>query len=169
MLKSKKGYIIIGIVAIVIIFAIIGAMTSNNDAETVEELPTMKASNLNELYDEMCKAVKDTDPNTSARVDAIVEFAKNAHLGGTTSNKEVGNEAAAFIIEIHPNYFTSNETMEKAMLCGYFLEHGYFGQDVSECGRDVAQAVKYVYRGEETPDSDSTKANLEQIARLIKK
>lgn len=170
MLKSKKGIIIIGIVAIIIILAIIGAMTSNNDAETVEELSTVNASNLNELYEEMCKAVKDTEPNSSARVDAIASFAKNAATyGKTAGNKDIGNEAASLIINNYPNYFESVELMEKLMLCGFYLENSYFGKDVSDCGEDVAQAVKYVYRGIETPDSDSTKANLQQIAELIKK
>lgn len=170
MLKSKKGYIIIGIVAIIIVFAIIGAMTSNNDAETVEELSTINASNLNELYEAMCEAVSNTEPSSSARVDAIAEFAKKAATyGNTAGNKDIGNEAAALIIDSYPNYFESVELMEKLMLCGIYLENSYFGKDVSDCGEDVAQAVKYVYRGIETPESDSTKANLEQIAELIKK
>ena len=170
MLKSKKSLIIIGIVAFFIILAIIGAMTSNSDTETVEEPSTMNASNLNELYEKMCKAVNDTEPNSSARVDAIASFAKKAATyGSTAGNKDIGNEAAALIINNYPNYFESAELMEKLMLCGFYLENSYFGQDVSEVGADVAQAIKYVYRGEETSDSVSTKSNLEQIAELIKK
>ncbi len=170
MLKSKKGIIIIGIVAIIIILAIIGAMTSNNDAETVEERLTITASNLNELYEEMCEAVSNMEPNSSARVDAIAEFAKEAATyPPTAGNKDIGNEAASLIIKNYPNYFESVELMEKLMLCGLYLENNYFGKDVSDCGEDVAQAVKYVYCGIETPDSESTKANLQQVAELIKK
>jgi hypothetical protein len=170
MLKSKKSYIIIGIVAIIIILAIIGAMASNNDAETVEERLTITASNLNELYEEMCEAVSNTEPNSSARVDAIASFAKEAATyPPTAGSKDIGNEAAALIMDSYPNYFESSELMEKLMLCGSYLENSYFGKDVSDCGKDVAQAVKYVYRGDESPESDSVKANLEQIAELIKK
>ena len=170
MLKSKKSYIIIGIVAVVIILAIIGAMASNNDAGTIEERPTITASNLNELYEEMCEAVSNTEPNSSARVDAIASFAKEAATyPPTAGSKDIGNEAASLIINNYPNYFESVELMEKLILCGCYLENSYFGKDVSDCGQDVAQTVKYVYRGIETPDSDSTKANLQQIAELIKK
>lgn len=170
MLKNKKSYIIIGIVVIVAIFAIIGATTANNDAEIIEERPTITASNLNELYEEMCEAVSNTEPNSSARVDAIASFAKEAATyPPTAGNKDIGNGAAAFIMDNYPNYFESSELMEKLMLCGSYLENSYFGKDVSDCGKDVSQVVKYVYRGEESPESDSVKANLEQIARLIKK
>lgn len=169
MLKTKKNIAILAIIAVVAVFAIIGAVTSK-DTEPVEERTTIEATNLTELYEEMCEAVKDTEPKTSARVDAIASFAKQAATyPPTAGNKDIGNEAAALIIDKFPNYFESDELMEKLILCGIYLENSYFGKDVSDCGQDVAQAVNYVYRGVETPDSDSIKANLEQIAELIKK
>ena len=169
MLKNKKSIAIIGIVAVIIIFAIIGAVTSNGDEAEVSP-STITATSLDELYSTMCEAVKDTEPKSSARVDAIASFAKNAATyGNAAGNKDIGNEAAALIIGSYPNYFESDEMMEKLILCGCYLENSYFGKDVSDCGQEVAQTVKGVYRGAETPDSDSVKANLEQIAELIQK
>lgn len=173
MFKSKKNIIIIAIV--VAVLAIIGAVTSDKKTPETTEKETAKteieiqATTLDELYKEMCEAVKDTKPKTSARVDAIASFAEEAATWHPTAgNKDIGNEAAALIIDNYPNYFESDALMEKLMLCGYYLENSYFGKDVADCGHDVVQAVKGVYRGAETPDSDSVKANLEQIAELIK-
>lgn len=57
------------------------------------------------------------------------------------------------------------------MYYGWLLEYTYEGdtekQDYYTLGQDAEQLVKYVYRGADTVDSDSTKASMEQIQHTI--
>lgn len=177
---SKKWIVIIGIV---VVLAIIGAVVSKDEdkaptapkaqvqatTEATTEAPTtqepaIEAASLDELTEKMIEAISNTEPNTSARVDAIASFAKKA---AKQKNEHVGNEAVIYIVDNYPNYFGSNEQMEKVILCGYFLEYLDYAERVTQIGQDVEQAVKYVYRGEETADSEATKLNLEQIWEII--
>lgn len=61
--------------------------------------------------------------------------------------------------------------MEQMMYYGWLLEYTYEGntekQDYYTLGQDAEQLVKYVYRGADTTDSDSTKASMEQIQHTI--
>lgn len=57
------------------------------------------------------------------------------------------------------------------MYYGWLLEYIYEGdtekQDYYTLGQDAEQLVKYVYRGADTADGDSTKASMEQIQHTI--
>lgn len=107
-------------------------------------------------------------PNTSARVDEISRQAKN-----DAKNIDDGKtiEAINFIKENYPNYFESNEVMEKTMYYGYLLEYGYKDKnnDFADLGMDAYQVVKYVYRGAEKVEDISTQENLKQIAKDLDK
>ena len=136
--------------------------TETNPTET--ELVEPSATNLEELYVDLREAIADTEVNSSARVDAIALYAKAA---AKTGNEDIGNEAVLFIVNNYPDYYGSNEMMEKTMLCGYYLEYLDYGYRVTQLGQDAEQAVKYVYRGAETADSDATKENLDQLWEII--
>lgn len=57
------------------------------------------------------------------------------------------------------------------MYYGWLLEYKYEGdtekQDYYTLGQNAEQLAKYVYRGSDTADSDSTKANIEQVGKSI--
>ena len=80
-------------------------------------------------------------------------------------------EAINFIKENYPNYFESNEVMEKTMYYGYLLEYGYKNKNnnYADLGMDAYQVVKYVYRGAEKVEDISTQENLKQIAKDLDK
>ena len=137
---------------------------SQDDAEQAEATYTIDATTLDELISDMNEAIADTEPNSSERVDAIAFYAKDA---AATKNEDIGNEAVLFIVNEYPNYFESSEVMEKALLCGYYLEYLDYAERVTQIGQDVEQAVKYVYRGVETAEDDATKENLAQIKEII--
>lgn len=107
-------------------------------------------------------------PNTSARVDEISRQAKN---DAKNIDVEKTIEAINFIKENYPNYFESNEVMEKTMYYGYLLEYGYKDKnnDYADLGMDAYQVVKYVYRGAEKVEDISTQENLKQIAKDLDK
>lgn len=172
MFKSKKGKWII-VAGVVVVLAVIGAIASGGESEAatepvadvVETQPeAVRVETLDELFTEMQIATDGTEAKSSARVDAIAAFAKNA---AEQKNEDIGNEAVVFIANNHPNYFGSDEMMEKVMLCGFYLEHMDFGDRVTQLGQDAAQAVKYVYRGVETVEDAATQENLDQIMEII--
>lgn len=120
---------------------------------TVEPTPTTTPESLPE-------------PNTSEMVDYIYYQAKNDVGGGVNDAKR--DEAVEYIRANYPNYYTDNEAMEKTMYYGYWLEEAYEGNGASDpyavLGMNTYQAVKYVYRGAEGVDAQSTQENLNQIA-----
>lgn len=126
--------------------------------------PIFQAASLDELFADLQTNISDTDAGSSSRVDAIAIYAKAA---AKTGNETIGNEAVLYIVNNYPNYYDSNETMEKTMLCGYYLEYLDYGDRVTQLGEDAEQAVKYVYRGIESTDDDSTKENLDQLWEII--
>ena len=82
---------------------------------------------------------------------------------------EIKDEAVQFLVDNYPNYFTDNETMEKTMYYGYYLERGFkdSNSSYSNLGTDAYQAIKYVYRGVEKVEDEATQSNLEQIKKSL--
>jgi hypothetical protein len=85
--------------------------------------------------------------------------------------EEMRDEAVAFIVEHYPDYYGDNETMERAMFYGFWLEYAYDGDEGARnyynLGMDMEQAVKYVYRGAEKAEDEATKENLTQIKESL--
>lgn len=109
------------------------------------------------------------EPNTSEELDAITMKAKKdaeGHLDLSTCK-----EALNFLKDNYPNYFTDNETMEKVMYYGAFLEYSFEGKGINDVcatlGQDALQAVKYVYRGVDSIEDDATQENLKQVAKSL--
>lgn len=107
---------------------------------------------------------KEIKHGTSDYVDAIYY-----HVKETAGMTLKVNEAWEWTKENYLKCNENQETMEKAMFYGYILEK--YGTDdvIKKVGQDLVQAVKYVYRGASTVDSEDTKINLEQIKKGIDK
>lgn len=108
-------------------------------------------------------------PNTSEMVDYIAQQAKTSAEESVSDAKR--DEAVEYIRANYPNYYSDNAAMEKAMYYGYYLEYAYEENGSSDpyavLGMNTYQAVKYVYRGAETVDAQSTQENLGQIAENL--
>lgn len=108
-------------------------------------------------------------PNTSEMVDYIAQQAKTSAEESVSDAKR--DEAVEYIRANYPNYYSDNAAMEKAMYYGYYLEYAYEENGSSDpyavLGMNTYQAVKYVYRGAETVDAQSTQENLGQIAESL--
>ena len=107
-------------------------------------------------------------PNSFSQVASITRQARDA------ANTATENDISTAYEYIKSNYidcFKDNATMEQMMYYGWLLEYTYEGdtekQDYYTLGQDAEQLVKYVYRGADTADSDSTKASMEQIQHTI--
>lgn len=155
--KKKGGCLKIVLIAIVALFVIgvIGSLSEKEEKSKTEKKAT--------------KNIEETDekpqPNTSDMVDYIAKEAKKSANKAATEEKR--NEAIEYIYNNYPNYYTDNETMERTMYYGYYLEYAYAKNGstnlYANLGMDTYQSVKYVYRGTATIEETSIQENLKQI------
>lgn len=107
-------------------------------------------------------------PNSFSQVASITRQARDA--ANTATENDIST-AYEYIKSNYTDCFKDNATMEQMMYYGWLLEYTYEGdtekQDYYTLGQDAEQLVKYVYRGADTVDSDSTKASMEQIQHTI--
>lgn len=107
-------------------------------------------------------------PNSFSQVASITRQARDA--ANTATENDIST-AYEYIKSNYTDCFKDNATMEQMMYYGWLLEYTYEGdtekQDYYTLGQDAEQLVKYVYRGADTADSDSTKASMEQIQHTI--
>lgn len=107
-------------------------------------------------------------PNSFSQVASITRQARDAANAATEHDIST---AYAYIKANYTDCFKDNATMEQMMYYGWLLEYTYEGntekQDYYTLGQDAEQLVKYVYRGADATDSDSTKASMEQIQHTI--
>ena len=107
-------------------------------------------------------------PNSFSQVASITRQARDAANAATEHDISTAYE---YIKANYTDCFKDNATMEQMMYYGWLLEYTYEGntekQDYYTLGQDAEQLVKYVYRGADTIDSDSTKASMEQIQHAI--
>jgi len=106
--------------------------------------------------------------DTSAQADSIARKARDA---ANSATDEDISTAYAYIKANYTDCFKDDTTMEQMMYYGWLLEYKYEGdtekQDYYTLGQNAEQLAKYVYRGSDTADSDSTKANIEQVGKSI--
>lgn len=165
--NGKKKWIIVGVVAVLVLAAAVGGNKgSDQTAGTPSSEPPIQSSAPAETDQ---PAAAEPEPNTSAKVDALAREAKDSVAGDVT--EEMRDEAVAFIVEHYPDYYGDNETMERAMFYGFWLEYAYDGDEGARnyynLGMDMEQAVKYVYRGAEKAEDEATKENLTQIKESL--
>ena len=115
-------------------------------------------------------AEEDPEPNTSAMVDSIARQAKADAENASDADLK---KAYDYIKANYKDCFGDTETMEQMMYNGWLLEYTYDGnesmRDYYNLGMDAEQLVKYVYRGAETKDDQSTQENIKQIEESIQK
>ncbi len=106
--------------------------------------------------------------DTSAQADSIARKARDAANSATDEDISTAYE---YIKANYTDCFKDSTTMEQMMYYGWLLEYKYEGdtekQDYYTLGQNAEQLAKYVYRGSDTADSDSTKANIEQVGKSI--
>ena len=149
-MKKKWLYVVLA----VLIIGGIGS-TSHKDSST-DASTTNVADNITPTE------APEPEANTSAMVDSIVNKAKSDADGQL--DLDTCKEALSYLKDNYPNYFTDNETMEKVMYYGAFLEYSFEGKGINDVcatlGQDALQTVKYVYRGSDAIEDESTQSNL---------
>lgn len=156
-MKKKWLYVVLA----VLIIGGIGS-TSHKDSST-DTSTTNVADNITPTE------APEPEANTSAMVDSIVNKAKSDADGQL--DLDTCKEALSYLKDNYPNYFTDNETMEKVMYYGAFLEYSFEGKGINDVcatlGQDALQTVKYVYRGADAIEDESTQSNLRQVKESL--
>lgn len=156
-MKKKWLYLVLA----VLIIGGIGS-TSHKDSST-DASTTNVADNITPTE------APEPEANTSAMVDSIVNKAKSDADGQL--DLDTCKEALSYLKDNYPNYFTDNETMEKVMYYGAFLEYSFEGKGINDVcatlGQDALQTVKYVYRGADAIEDESTQSNLRQVKESL--
>lgn len=163
--------ITLGLTVIILIAAAFSGDDSVTETNEQVETVTETASAGTEIVSSEAETVAETETvpeaNTNAMVDYIAaEAQKSANQAATDEKRD---EALDFIASSYPEYFSDNDTMERAIYYGYYLEFAYDINEsqYAELGMDVEQAVKYVYRGTETVEDKHVQENLNQIAQIL--
>ena len=156
-MKKKWLYVVLA----VLIIGGIGS-TSHKDSST-DASTTNVADNITPTE------APEPEANTSAMVDSIVNKAKSDADGQL--DLDTCKEALSYLKDNYPNYFTDNETIEKVMYYGAFLEYSFEGKGINDVcatlGQDALQTVKYVYRGADAIEDESTQSNLRQVKESL--
>lgn len=166
--KVVKG-IVTGLFCILIITNISGGnkeieTNSTKNIEDSKEVQIEKETNTeNKKENDSRFIVK--EENTSSAVDELVLRAKENSKNATEDEIK---EAVKFINDNYNNYWTDNETMHKGMYYGAFLEYAKHDANTENLGMDTVQVIKYIYRGADKIEDDSTQANLRQIEKSLK-
>lgn len=141
--------------------------TEEQNQETTQQIQEVNETTETETKVEEEKEVP--EPNTSAMVDYLYYEVKD-DIEKNGFSDEIKDEAVQFLVDNYPNYFNDNETMEKTMYYGYYLERGFKDtapNNYYNLGMDAYQTVKYVYRGVEKVEDEATQANLSQIKKSL--
>lgn len=156
-MKKKWLYIVLGVL-------IIGGIGSINRNDKSSDAPATDA-----VVNTTPTEAPEPEANTSEMVDSIVNKAK-ADADGQL-DLDTCKEALSYLKDNYPDYFTDNETMEKVMYYGAFLEYSFDGNGINDTcatlGQDALQSVKYVYRGADSVEDQATQSNLEQVKESL--
>jgi hypothetical protein len=144
------------------------------EAEIKEDVP-IKTEVKEETLEADEKFVITSEPNTTAAVDEIINKGKD---DASKASEEDIKKAIQFINDNYSNYWTDNETMHKGMYYGSLLEYAKkdkakknregLDYTIYSLGEDTVQVIKYIYRGADKIEDDSTQANLRQIEKSLK-
>lgn len=138
--------------------------TENLTVEETTEAAKILMSDFQTVDEYLAAATEGVEKNSTAMVDKLGFLAMED--AETVSDQQL-EEAVDFLSETYPEYFDTPELMEKTMYYGYLLDYAYEddNDDHSKLGNDAYQAVKYVYRGIEDVEDESTQTNLEEISK----
>ncbi len=169
--KKKSGCLVVVAAAVIIGAIATAGGNSSSDSKTASSVASLEGAETEIMQESTTEPVSVPEPNTSDMVDYIAKEAKaSANVGSTEEKRE---EAISFIQDNYPNYFIDNETMEKTMYYGYYLEYAYSKNGpeniYANLGIDTYQAVKGVYRNVDKVEDDIVQENLRQIEEWLSK
>ena len=194
-MSKKKVWLIVGIVVAVLIAVYIIAVAtgnvkptdSNSESNSAVSQGTIASSGNDESLAQeygwdMSMSTK--EEGTSDRVDEILLKSKeDAEKISEEDAEKLWDESFKYLKEHSNNFYASNEVMEKSMYYGGFLyeyvETNANASNVDElvdstraaydAGWNTVKAIKYVYRGAENIEDESTQNALSKAQEALNK
>lgn len=98
--------------------------------------------------------------------EVILALQKVAKENALTAEQADIDTAVDYIRANVSDFFKDNSTMENAMYYGFLLDYSELSSsEIDALGSKTVMAIKYVYRGVETPEDRTIKLN--QITKLL--
>lgn len=159
-MKNKK----IVLTCVIVVLIIIAATNLKNKPNETKNSPT--ATSSSEVINIPAEPEEPDEHGTSTYVDYIYYKAKYDAIAAT--DDELQN-ALNWLKSNTENYFSTQENMELAMYYGELLEMTYkdLGNDYEKIGWQTYKTIKYVYRGVENIEDETTQHNLNELKELL--
>ncbi len=159
-MKNKKTVLICVIVVLIII------ATVNLKNKPKETTSSTTVTSQSEVINTSTEPEEPSEHGTSTYVDYIYYKAKYDAI--TATDDELQN-ALNWLKSNTENYFSTQENMELAMYYGELLEMTYkdLGNDYEKIGWQTYKTIKYVYRGVESIEDETTQHNLNELKDLL--
>ena len=179
--KKGKGKIII---AVLVVLFVLGAAFGSKGGNKDKATNAGETEQVKDKADDKKTDSKSAEPNTSARVDEITLQAKDdAESVSEDESEQKWEEAFEYLKSHMDNFYENNEVMEKSMYYGSYIYHyveaNSKASDASElvdsskaayeAGYNTVKAIKYVYRGAEAVEDESTQKALSEAKENLKK
>lgn len=168
----KKGKIVLIVIVAFLAIGVVSGIIHNITGTTPESTESSNQNTTNDddggttseeivVSDFLACPAFNAEQKTSEMIDQI---AATAEANAESMTDEEADEIINAIREADHNFYNGPEEMEKYMWYGYLLDYKYDDSDPrSTLGTDLCQAIKYVYRNDETVLDDATHENLLQI------
>lgn len=116
--------------------------------------PVTKSVHANSIYDHIKQNTNGVQQNSSAMLDKISLLAR---ADAKNADKDMVKSAINWLDQNRGKLFDSKESMETAIYYGSYLDAAFPDSDpLSKIGWQALKAVKYVYRGAESPSDRSS-------------
>jgi hypothetical protein len=184
MSKKKKIWLLVGIVLVALAgIYLIGLGTGMVKPQEDSSSSTTESNEGNIAFGWSAKNAK-SEEGTSARVDEILLQAGNDAKKITQDQIDAAwDEAFQYLKQHEANFYESPEVMEHVMYYGEFIyryiENNAAASDISElpdstraaydAGYNAVKAIKYVYRGIENIEDESTQSALFKAKEALNK
>ncbi len=159
-MNNKKIVLICVIVVLIIIVAI---NLKNKPKETPS---TTNAISQSEDINTSTEPEEPDEHGTSNYVDYIYYKAK---YDAVTATEDELQDALNWLKNNTDNYFSTQKNMELAMYYGELLEMTYkdLGNEYEKIGWQTYKTIKYVYRGAESIEDETTQHNLNELKEML--
>lgn len=186
-MKNKKVLIIVGAIVVVLILVYVIALLSgglNSSNGTVSSTTGITQDSGEGTQYGWSGENASTEEGTTERADEVLFKAMDDAKAATEDDaKNIWEDGFDYLKAHMNNFYESNEVMEKSMYYGEFIyqyiEENSTASDISEledstkaayeAGYNTVKAIKYVYRGVDQIDDESTQNALAEAKEALEK
>lgn len=110
---------------------------------------------------------KEEQTSSNNSNEKLTEIIKQAETDAQNSTDADDEKAVKYLSDNINNCFESNETMERYIYYGAFLDSKYNDNELSKIGFQAVKTTKYVYRNIETATDSVTVNNVKKLREML--